>query len=232
VRTARELRRGAADAAASGAVSARSSRLRRAAHMFGHLPRVPLLIEHQLTGANYRLLYLDGVLIDALRRDSPSVTGDGRLSIDALIDNLNDDRLDIAAHTALPLVTRDLELHRTLAAQGLTVDSIPPAGVPVRLKTVVNQNSLRDNWPTRDELCESVIEDGARAAAVLGARFVGVDVITTDPGVPLRESGGCILEINVPPGMAIHYHGHPGMAEPATLLLQHLSETREPEHTL
>src|SRR5262249_27739597 len=40
-----------------------------------------LLIEEQLEGANYRLLYLDGVLLDSYVRQSPTVVGDGRSTV-------------------------------------------------------------------------------------------------------------------------------------------------------
>jgi ABC-type polysaccharide/polyol phosphate transport system ATPase subunit len=37
-----------------------------------------MLLEEQVDGHNYRLLYLDGELLDAVQRRPPSVTGDGR----------------------------------------------------------------------------------------------------------------------------------------------------------
>jgi glutathione synthase/RimK-type ligase-like ATP-grasp enzyme len=39
----------------------------------------------------------------------------------------------------------------------------------------------------------------------VGTRLAGIDVITTDPGVPLGESGGVILEVNATPGYHHHY---------------------------
>jgi len=44
-----------------------------------------LLVEEHLTGGSYRLLYLDGRFIDAVRRDRPLVTGDGRHTIRQLV---------------------------------------------------------------------------------------------------------------------------------------------------
>ena len=60
-----------------------------------------LLIERQIPGDMYRLLYLDGKLIDVVRRRSPRVTGDGRSSIMELIIAENRRRLE-AERPALP----------------------------------------------------------------------------------------------------------------------------------
>jgi len=43
------------------------------------------LVEQQAQGDVYRLLYLNGKLLDAVQRSSPSVLADGRSSIRKLI---------------------------------------------------------------------------------------------------------------------------------------------------
>jgi hypothetical protein len=48
-------------------------------------------------------------------------------------------------------------------------------------------------------------------------------VITADTSVPLDEAGGCVLEVNTTPGLAMHYHGHAGATDPATELLRRLA---------
>jgi len=58
------------------------------AALFG--PR--LLVEEQVEGANYRLLFLDGELLDAVRRDPPALVGDGRSSLRALVRLANEAR--------------------------------------------------------------------------------------------------------------------------------------------
>ena len=44
-----------------------------------------VLIEQQAPGDSYRLLFLDGVLLDTLRRPQPRVVGDGSTTIESLI---------------------------------------------------------------------------------------------------------------------------------------------------
>src|SRR5438067_3225162 len=48
-----------------------------------------LLIEEQIKGDNYRLLFLDGEMIDSFVRRHPNVMGDGRSSIARLVRNSN-----------------------------------------------------------------------------------------------------------------------------------------------
>jgi cyanophycin synthetase len=217
-------------AAAAAAVGARASRrartgarIARLARMMGDVPRVPLLIEHQIPGENYRLLYLDGVLIDAIRRASPTLAGDGRHRVRELVERLNAERLRGGGKRAQMLVSTDLDYERTVRAQGLTPDSIPAAGAVVRLKTTINESAPEHNHPARDELCAAVVEQGALAAATVGARWAGVDIITADPAVPLEAAGGVVLEVNTTPGLAMHLHGRPGQADPAVALLSGLA---------
>ena len=53
-----------------------------------------LLIEKHIQGDSYRLLFLNGELIDAVRRDPPQVKGDGKHTIKQLIDRENEKRLN------------------------------------------------------------------------------------------------------------------------------------------
>ena len=165
-----------------------------------------ICIEEQIEGDNYRLLYLDGVLLDAVMRRPPSVTGDGRASVRTLIRRANQSRVAHGALVAQTLIHRDLDMRYTLASQGLKLATIPAAGRQIRLKTVINDNGADDNAEATHLCCTAVIEAGARAARAVGVRLAGIDIITTDPSRPLNETGGVILEVNTTPGLYYHYH--------------------------
>jgi cyanophycin synthetase len=122
-----------------------------------------LLIEEQLAGDNYRMLYLDGELIDAYVRRFPSVVGDGRSPVRRLVDGANDERVRSGGDVSQVLLTIDLDMQRTLARQGLSLRSVPPAGTPVTLKTVVNENAGADNRTATHLLCPSIVADGGRS---------------------------------------------------------------------
>jgi len=222
-----DLAPAAVTAAAAGGRASRRSRtgavVARLARMVADVDRVPLLIEHQVAGENYRLLYLDGVLIDAIRRGSPTLAGDGRHRVGELVDRMNAARVKDGGRRGQMLVSTDLDYERTVAAQGLTPDSVPAPGAVVRLKTTINESAPENNHPARDALCPAVVEQGALAATTVGARWAGVDIITPQPGLALEQAGGVVVEVNTTPGLSMHLHGRPGEVNPAVALLRSLA---------
>ncbi|MDQ3438859.1 MAG: hypothetical protein M3478_00755 [Planctomycetota bacterium] len=181
-----------------------------------------LMIEEQITGDNYRLLYLDGKLLDAFVRRLPSVVGDGRSTVSRLVAQHNEERLSKGAGFSQVLLTIDLDMRRTLAKQGLSLRSIPSAGTIVTLKTVVNENCGADNSTITHLLHRSIVEDGQRVAAALRARFIGIDIVMPDPTIPLAESGGVVLEVNGTPNLYYHYNKKDGAFPVAVHLLRRL----------
>lgn len=190
-----------------------------------------LLIEKQEQGEVYRLLYFDGKLLDAVLRKAPTVVGDGKSSVRKLVGLENRRRLERGPKVAHSVVQIDIDMRRTLAKQGLKLSSVPQPGVVVTLKTVTNDNSQDDNVSATSLLCKSVVEDGAAAAAAAGVRLAGVDIITTDPSVPLAQSGGSILEVNAGPSYHHHYYKRDGSYAVATYLLPHLLTTQQERST-
>lgn len=184
VRTKRQLRRAAA------AASLHSERL---------------LIEKQIAGDAYRLLYLDGNLLHAVHRQPPTIIGDGSSTIRSLIDRENERR----AASRDASVTRlhiDEDMNSTLSAQGFGPGSIPEVGRKVVVKTVVNDNAQRDNNAVTNSIGRALREEGALAARTVGARLAAVDLITTNPNASLHDAGGAIIEVNTTPGLHHHYN--------------------------
>ena len=186
-----------------------------------------LMAEEQLTGDNYRILYLDGEFIDAVRRDSPTVTGDGSSSVSALVKAENERRLAMDPITALSPLILDQESRNTLAAEGRNSGYVPKAGEVVRVKLAVNENAAAQNHVVRDQVHPEIIEAGARLAKAFGVRFAGLDVTADDISVPLKEGGVIFNEINVNPGIHHHYlvANDDQKADVAAVLLEKMFET-------
>ena len=200
-----------------------------------------LVVEQQVEGDVFRLLYLNGKLLDAVLRKSPTALADGRSSVRKLVGLENRARLEVGRPSfGQDLLSIDLDMRRTLAKQNLSLSSVPKKGTVVTLKTVINENSVADNVSATSLLCKSIIEDGAAAAAAVGARLAGVDVVTGDPAVPLAQSGGVILEVNTTPGYHYHYHQRDGGVAVAVPILSWLLQQPtggdvligQPRHTL
>lgn len=174
----------------------------------GYGPR--LLMEPQLDGDVVRLLYLDGQLLDAVKRSPPSVLSDGKSKVSQLVRRLNETRLQAGYELSQVMVLHDLEMKRTLASQGLSWQSVPGEGQRVMLKRVTNDNMAEDNESVHDQVAEAVIVAGRHAAEALGVRLAGVDVLTPDYRQGLEAVGGVILEVNMAPGYHYHYFTRTG----------------------
>jgi cyanophycin synthetase len=188
-----------------------------------------LLVEKQVQGNLYRLLYLDGKLLDAVLRKPPAVIADGRSTVRQLICLENAVRLKTGPSMAHALIEIDMDVRNTLSRQRLTLSSVPEAGREVTLKMVINDNSQHDNVEAKQLLCKSIIDDGAAAATAVGARLAGIDVMTPDPSIPLAESGGVILEVNTTPSYHHHYYKRDGSYPVAVHLLPFLLATSAAE---
>ncbi len=164
-----------------------------------------LVIERQVAGMHYRLLFLDGELLDAVRRPLPSVIGDGRSTVGELIKAENSRRRCLLDRYALKPLEIDLECKCALRARGLSLRHVPRAGEHVIVRQVSNMGSERDSESVLGEIGEALVADCARGVRAVGGRLAGVDVITTDPTVGLAASHGAIVDINATPGLFYHY---------------------------
>lgn len=165
-----------------------------------------LLVERQVPGDEYRLLFLDGELLGGVRRSPPSVVGDGVKTIAQLVHAENRRRLDSLGEAGVMLITIDLDALLTLACDGLDPRTIPPAGAETRVKSARNQAGRRDSEAVEPgAFAAELVDEARRAAAAVGLRLAGVDLIAPDPGRSLAASGGAIIEVNGTPGLHYHY---------------------------
>jgi cyanophycin synthetase len=170
------------------------------------------VMERQLPGTVYRLLYLDGELLDVVRKLPPTVVGDGRSTIASLVEAENRHRIDARGSAGLALLKLDHDALFTLQAAGLGPGSVPASGTRVTVKSVTNQNRNEDSETVpRNAIDDRLVAECAAAVEAVGLRLSGVDVVTTDLGAPLRDSGGGVIDVNGMPGLNHHYH----VAEPA-----------------
>jgi cyanophycin synthetase len=163
------------------------------------------VIEEQVEGDCYRVLVMDGKVLDTIVRHPPTIIADGVSTVAQLIRRENNLRLEAGMARAHALIGLDPDLRNTLASQGLSLRSRPAKGRTVVLKRVINENSGRENVSANGRLCSAILDTACKAAEVIGARLAGVDVICRDPNVPLERSGGAIIEINGSPGFYYHY---------------------------
>jgi cyanophycin synthetase len=183
--------------------------LRRAWLRAGRWDR-SVLVEAQTPGDEYRLLFLGGELLDAVRRGRPCLTGDGSSTVLELIEAENRRRLSALGRDVSRLITIDLDCELAVRRHGLTLRSRPARGSRFAVKSAVSENATAENFTTPG-LSAQLVGQVARALELLHLEFAGVDLVTPDPTVSLSEAGGTILEINATPGLHYHYQ----VADPA-----------------
>ena len=188
-----------------------------------------LLAEEQLTGASYRLLYIDGQFLDAVRRDSPIVIGDGQATVRELVKRENVARQSTDPIAALSPLLIDQEARNTLNAAGHSPNYVPSQGETVQVKLAVNENSAAQNHVVRDQVHPEIIETGADLVRAFGIRFAGLDVTADDISVSVSDERVIFNEINVNPGIHHHYlvSDLTRQADVAPKLLDHMFRTKQ-----
>ena len=163
------------------------------------------VLEEQIKGDNYRLLFLDGELLDCIIRRPPTVTGDGVSSVRSLIRQENKKRIEPGSRLAQSLIFIDLDTKNTLAAQGISLSTKPAKDQIIKIKDVINCNRAEENESPKEKPAKSLISLGKKISETIGVRLLGIDIITNDLAADLRESGGRVIEVNTPPG---HFYHH------------------------
>jgi cyanophycin synthetase len=162
-----------------------------------------VLVERFITGSEHRLLVVGRKVVAAARGESLWVTGDGRQNVAELCDSqINTDprRGESEEFPLSPVLPRESDENKLqLERQGLTPDSVPPAGQKVLIQ--VNGNVADD---VTDLVHPDVAHAAALAARVVGLDIAGVDLVCEDISRPLAEQRGAIIEVNASPGLLAH----------------------------
>jgi cyanophycin synthetase len=163
-----------------------------------------LLIERQTHGQEYRLLFLDGELLDSVHRRRPCVMGNGTATVLELIEAENERRLNVGSGDVSRLIHVDLDCELAVRRSGLSLRSVPASDQRVTVKSTVSENAMAEN-STVHNLSPELIGQARRAAELLHLRLAGIDLVTPDPATSLTEAEGTILEVNATPGFHYHY---------------------------
>lgn len=160
-----------------------------------------LLIEQQASGDVYRLLLLEGELLDVVRSVPARVIGDGRSSVARLIAAECERRVQARGAAGLSRVVVNLDTVLAVERQGFSLRSVLPAGDALAVRTITSDNGASGNETFTGRVAEEVVAQARTAAAAVGLRLAGVDVISSDPTRP----GGVVNEVNGTPGLHHHY---------------------------
>ena len=168
-----------------------------------------VLVERSIQGIEHRLLVIGGKLIAANRSDLITVTGDGKSTVQELIDtqiNVDPRRGTTELHP-LSIIRIDTAAQMELDRQKLTPDSVPAAG-----REVLIQRNANHAFDCTDEVHPDTAAIASLAARVVGLDIAGIDLVCQDIAKPLLAQGGAIVEVNAGPSLLMHIK--PGVGKP------------------
>jgi len=164
-----------------------------------------VIIEKYITGDDYRLLVINYKLVAAAKRTPAHVTGDGKSTIQKLIDKVNEDpRRGYGHEKVLTMITVNEMTENILKDNELTLESVLPEGKSLNLKDTANLSTGGTATDVTDIVHPENIFMAERISRVVGLDICGIDLMTSDVSKPLSQTGGAVLEVNAGPGFRMH----------------------------
>ncbi len=164
-----------------------------------------VIVEKQLIGSDFRALVVNNRLIAVAERIPAHVVGDGKSTIQQLIDKTNEDpRRGYGHENVLTQIDIDGQTMRCITKAGHTLDTKLKKGEILHLKTTANISTGGTAIDCTDEVHPENVFLFERIAKIIGLDVAGVDVIAPNVSEPLHTNGGGIIEVNAAPGFRMH----------------------------
>jgi cyanophycin synthetase len=171
-----------------------------------------VIVEKYITGEDHRLLVIDNKLVAAAKRTAAHVIGDGKLTIEELVNEVNKDERRGYGHekvlTEIDINSLTIEI---LKEKNMTPKSIPSKGEMVKLKSTANLST----GGTAEDITEMIhpynVFMAERISKIIDLDICGIDIMADDLTKPLNESGGAVLEVNAGPGFRMHLQPTSGL---------------------
>jgi cyanophycin synthetase len=164
-----------------------------------------VIVERFIQGFDFRLLVVNYKLVAAAKRTPASVIGDGKSTVQELIDTVNSDpRRGFGHEKTLTSIKVDEITLNILEEKNLTLDSVLPAGEILYLKLTANLSTGGTATDVTDLVHPANVFLAERIARIIGLDICGIDIMASDLTTPLEENGGTVLEVNAAPGFRMH----------------------------
>lgn len=163
------------------------------------------LVQQQIYGTDHRLIAVGGKFIAALERVPAFVEGNGRDTIEMLIEkeNAKEIRLD-NARSPLCKIKIDDNLKDFLALQNKDLTYIPEEGEKVILRRVANISAGGVSINVTPKIHPENVKLVENIARYFKVKCLGIDVLAQDISKSWREGNFGIIEINAGPGVFMH----------------------------
>lgn len=172
-----------------------------------------IIVEKFITGRDFRVLVINYKFVAAALRTPAAVIGDGKHTIEELINIVNaDPRRGYGHEKVLTSIKIDDVVHFMLEKYGYTLNSVPKLNEEVWVKPTANLSTGGTSEDVTDIVHPNNIIMCERIARVIGLDICGIDIMATNLSEPLSETGGAVLEVNAAPGFRMHLEPAVGLA--------------------
>jgi cyanophycin synthetase len=164
-----------------------------------------IIVEKSIVGSDFRLLCVNGRFVAATERRPAWVVGDGKLTIDELIqeENRKPGRWDTPT-SAMAKIQCDEAMEQYLEQQRLSLNSVIEKDRKVYLRKVANLSS----GGVSIDATRIIHPDNIILAQDIAQHFrlvcLGIDIIARNLNESWKSGDFAILEINAAPGVLMH----------------------------
>ena len=171
-----------------------------------------VIVERYITGEDFRILVINNKMVAAAKRSPAHVIGDGKSTIQQLIDKVNEDPRRGFGHekvlTKIEINNLTLEI---LKENNLTPDSVVEKGEYVKLKNTANLSTGGTAEDVTDLVHPSNVFMAERISKIINLDICGIDIMAHTLTEPISDTGGAVLEVNAGPGFRMHLQPSSGL---------------------
>ena len=164
-----------------------------------------IIVERYIPGFDYRLLMVDGKLAAAAKRTPAHVVGDGKSTVQQLIDQVNSDPKRGDGHeNVLTKIHAGPAAVFILSRKNYTLETVLKMNEMLYLDYAANISKGGTAEDVTDQVHPDVVKVAERVSKITGLDICGIDIMAQTLKRPLAETGGVVLEVNAAPGFRMH----------------------------
>lgn len=156
------------------------------------------MVEEMVQGKDFRVLVLNKKVIACIERIPAHITGDGKLTIEAIIKKFNKNR---PANFHLVI---DEEIKKTLHTNNINLNSVLPKGLKLWLRKNANISSGGIAVDKTQKISNRFKRLAVKSVLALGLHYGGVDIMTNNITSESPSQEYSLIEINGAPDYDIH----------------------------
>ena len=169
------------------------------------------IIEEFVEGREFRFLVMDDEVMGILHRVAANVCGDGKLTIEELVEEKNRDSLrgENYNRPLQKIVFGEAEIE-VLKEQGLDKSDILKMDETIYLRNNSNISNGGDSIDFTDDILDEYKEIAIKSSRAVNARICGVDMLIGDITKEAKDENYAIIEVNFNPALHIHRYPYKG----------------------